>query len=198
MYPPELSDEVNKMKCTWTSDMSSHFQMKCTLRSDIPPRVVRWSEQDEVHMDIRYEFTFSDEVHTEIRYTPQLSDEVNKMKCTWTSDMSSYFQMKCTDSDIPPKLSDEMNKMKCKWISRYEFIFSDEVHRFRYMPLVVVRWSEQLGQLVRWSAHRHQIYVSWNVDNISYPYKEMNLNLTYSRNLGEHCPKTNIWHKSDC
>ena len=96
IYPPQLSDEVNKMKCTWTSDMSSYFQMRCTLRSDIPPTVVRWSEQDEVHMDIRYEFIFSDEVHIEIRYTPQLSDEVNKIKWTQTSDMSSYFQMKCT------------------------------------------------------------------------------------------------------
>ena len=50
--------------------MSSHFQMKCPDKlSDIPHIVVRWSEQDEVHMAIRYEFIFSDEV-LRFRYTP--------------------------------------------------------------------------------------------------------------------------------
>ena len=53
---PQLSDEVNKMKCTRTSDMSSYFQMKCPDQmSDIFPQL-----SDEVHMHIRYEFIFSD------------------------------------------------------------------------------------------------------------------------------------------
>ena len=70
IYPTYLSDEVNKMQYTWTSDMSSYLQMKCPDKlSDIPPIVVRWSEQDAVHMDIRYKFIFSDEVFR-FRYPP--------------------------------------------------------------------------------------------------------------------------------
>ena len=70
-------------------------------------------------MNIRYEFIFSDEVFR-FRYTP------HQMKCPHTSDINSYFQMKCTDSDIPPN-SDEVNTN-----IRYEFISSDDVFRFRY------------------------------------------------------------------
>ena len=148
--------------------------MKWMLRWDIPPSV-RWSEQDEVHMDIRYEFIFSHEMYR-FRYTPllffrwgehrhqiwihifrwsvqiQIYPPLFHMRWTWISDMSSYVQMMCSDSDIPP------------------------------------RWS-QLGQLVRWSTHAHQIYISWNVGNISYPYKKMNCKLTY---LGEHCSKKSL------
>ena len=100
--------------------MSSYFQMKCPDKlSDMPPPlsiVVRWHEQDEVHMDIRYEFIFSDEVFR-FRYTPL-------QNCQWqqinycliyvfhqnSHRIRSTFQMKCSTrstcqmkcSDIPP------------------------------------------------------------------------------------------------
>ena len=98
---------------------------------------------------------------------------------TYTS--SSKFQIRCTP------LSCQM-----KWTRWSAHGYQIWVHIFRWnvqiqiYPPVIVRWSEQLGQLVRWSAHRHLIYISWNVNNITYPYKKMNLKLTY---LGEHCPK---------
>ena len=111
--------------------------MKWMLRSDIPPIVVRQSEQDEVHMDIRYEFIFSDEVHTEIRYTPQqLSDEVNN----WVNlsdevhmDIRYEFlfldEVNNWDQIYPPYLSDEVNKMIVHTdISRYvvHILYPDE------------------------------------------------------------------------
>ena len=54
-----------------------------------------------------------------------------QMKCPQTSDINSYFQMKCTDSDIPPN-SDEVNMN-----IRYEFISSDDAFRFRYTHFYV-------------------------------------------------------------
>ena len=116
---------------------------------------------------------------------PPVSDEVHTETQTWNEEMSSYFQMKCSDSDIPPSFRWSAHwDPNLKWGN--EFIFSDEVLRFRYTPLwnyhwqdmkcwliyvfnespfnrvaelgQVFRWGEQLGQLVRWSAHWDQIY----------------------------------------
>ena len=58
----------------------------------------------------------SDEVHTEIRYTPLGSDEVNNSV----------------------NFSDEVHN---ETQTRNEFIFSDEVFRFRYTPQVQRKWT---------------------------------------------------------
>ena len=65
--------------------------------------------------------------------------------------MNSYFQMKCTDSDIPPSFSDEVNTD-----IRYEFICSDDVFRFRYTP------SDEVNNWVNLSdeVHMHIRYTS--------------------------------------
>ena len=73
------------------------------------------------------------------------------MKCTPTSDMSSYFQMKCSDSDIPPM-------QNCHWQQiNYCPIYVCNKSPFETVTELgqVFRWSVQLGQLVGWSA---QIY----------------------------------------
>ena len=94
----------------------SSFQMRCTLRSDIPPSFI-WSEQlaqlfrwgepsDQIYPlvsdEVNNSLNFSDEVYPQIRYTTQVSDEVNNSV----------------------NFSDEVHTETQSW---NEFIFSDEV-----------------------------------------------------------------------
>ena len=78
-----------------------------------------------------------------------------QMKCTLRSksEMSSYFQVKCSDSDILPHVQMKWTtwstfQMKCTLRptltqTQNEFIFSDEVFRFRYTPHVQMEWTMQ-------------------------------------------------------
>ena len=129
IYPP-ISDEVNNslnfsdkvypqirytphFQMKWTTH--STFQMRCTLRSDIPP-IFRWSEQltqlfrwgvpsDQIYPPVSDEVNnlvnFSDEVHTETQSRNEFifSDEVFMCRCcignmtSWT--LSNLCRLLC-------------------------------------------------------------------------------------------------------
>ena len=113
--------------------------------------VLKWSAHRDPNWKYGNEFIFSDEVFRQtVRYNPPppVSDEVQTETQTQNEEKSSYFQMKCPDSDIPPIVVRWSAQMKCTPRPKLEI----------WKVVHIFRWSVQISCQIypasfRWSAH---------------------------------------------
>ena len=124
---------------------------------------------------------------------PLVSDEVHTETQTWNEEMSSYFQMKCSDklSDITPQVSDEVLRWSAHWDPNLKW-----VHIFRWSVQLQIyppwncQWQQinycliyvfnespfktvtELGQLFRWSVQLGQL-VRWSAQ--IYPHVKLSV-----------------------
>ena len=105
----------------WSAELGQLVRWSTQITSQIYPSV-----SDEVHIETQI-FRWS----VQIQIYPPFSDEVHTETQTWNKEMSSYFQMKCSDklSDIPPPVSDEVLRWSSHWDPNPKW---GNVHIFRW------------------------------------------------------------------